>query len=200
MTIAALSIRRTNWEMILTMGTKIPTIENLSEQSTMLLKSMYSEPDMACVLIGTGYLDQALASLLQRFFVNSNIADKMLNPIGGALGTFQSRADISYCLGLIPKSLYKNLCTLGEIRNKFAHSYLALSLDDPEIAELVRSLTFPIFKEVVTSEGRKYNQDYLSSQITHPQQKFKFVVTLMANRLLLDGFSVEHRQRKSGWA
>jgi DNA-binding MltR family transcriptional regulator len=183
------------------MGTKIPNTEDLSEQSRVLLEVMDKEPDMARVLIGTSYLEQALASLLQRFFIKSDTSKKLLNPRGGALGSFQSRADISYCLGLIPKSLYQNLCVVGEIRNEFAHSYLSLSLDDPEIAEMVGSLTFPIFKEVVSVEGRRCNQDVLSSQVTHPREKFKLVVVLMANRLLLTGLSVKHRPRQSkGWA
>jgi DNA-binding MltR family transcriptional regulator len=122
-----------------TMKARIPPIEDLSKESQALFNVMYEEPDMACVLIGTSYLEQTLASLLERFFIKSDIAKKLLDSRGGTLGSFQSRADIGYCLGLIPKSLYQNLCVVGEIRNKFAHSYLSLSLDDPAIVEMTES-------------------------------------------------------------
>jgi DNA-binding MltR family transcriptional regulator len=180
---------------------KISPIEELCEESQALFEVMYEEPDMACVLIATSYLEQTLASLLERFFIRSDTAKKLLDSRGGALGNFQSRSDVSYCLGLIPKSLYRNLCVVGEIRNKFAHSYLSLNLDDPEIVPMIESLTFPIFKEVVTAEGREYNQDFLTSRVTAPREKFKLIVVMMVNRLLLTGLSVKRRCRQSkGWA
>jgi DNA-binding MltR family transcriptional regulator len=183
------------------MKAKIPRIEELSEESQVLLEIMYGEPDMACVLIGTSYLEQTLASLLERFFIKGNTAKKLLDSRGGTLGSFQSRADVGYCLGLIPKSLYQNLSVVGEIRNRFAHSYLSLSLDDPEIARMIETLTFPIFKEVVTAEGRAHNQDYLSARVTDSRERFRLVVVMMVSRLLLTGLSVEHRPRQSqGWA
>jgi DNA-binding MltR family transcriptional regulator len=184
------------------MKAKIPRIEELSERSQALLEIMYGEePDMACVLIGTSYLEQTLASLLERFFIKGNTVKKLLNPGGGTLGSFQSRADVGYCLGLIPKSLYQNLRVVGEIRNKFAHSYLSLSLDDPEIAGMIEKLTFPIFKEVVTAEDRAHNQDYFSARVTNSRERFKLVVVMMVNRLLLTGLSVEHRPGQlKGWA
>jgi len=183
------------------MRIRIPCIEDLSQESEALFKVMNEEPDMACVLIGTSYLEQTLASLLERFFIDSDTARKLLDSRGGALGSFQSRADTSYCLGLIPKSLYQNLCVVGEIRNKFAHSYLSLSLDDSEIVGMIESLTSPVFKEVVTAEGRTYNQDFFSSQVTDPREKFRLIVVLMVNRLLLTGLSARHMQRQlEGWA
>src|ERR1051325_1989861 len=118
----------------------IPEIEKLSEESKHLYNVINEEPDLACVLIGTSYLDYALASLLKRYFIDSEIVPKLLEPPRGELSAFASGYDTAYCLGLISKGLYKNLETVGQIRNAFAHRYLALNLDDPEIAKRVENL------------------------------------------------------------
>ena len=183
------------------MKTNTADIQDLSKELGKLLKLIHEESDMACVLIATSYLDQALAALLEGFFIKSQTTKNLLKSDRGALGNLQSRADVSYCLGLIPKGLYQNLCGVGEIRNKFAHSYLSLSMDDPEIAEIVGSLTFPVVKEVVGTAGRRYNVDYFSAEVTHPGQRFRLVVDMMAARLVLSALSARRRCRKSsGWA
>jgi len=88
------------------MNAKIPKLEDLSQESQALYDVLNDESDLACVLIATSYLDQTLASLLERYFVEGNTSQRLLDPRGGVLGTFASRADLSYCLGLIPKGLY----------------------------------------------------------------------------------------------
>lgn len=85
---------------------KISAIENSSKQSKALYDAVNNEPDLPCVLISTSFLDQCLTSLLERFFIRSNIAKNMLDAGRGVLGSFSSRADLSYCLNLIPKTLY----------------------------------------------------------------------------------------------
>src|SRR5690349_7710853 len=71
----------------------IPEIEALSEESEHLYNVINEEPDLACVLIGTSYLDYALASLLKRYFIDSEVVPKLLEPPRGALSTFASRYD-----------------------------------------------------------------------------------------------------------
>ena len=109
---------------------KILKIEELSQETQALYDVLNNEMDMACILIATSYLDQILASLLEQYFVKSNTARNLLDSRGGVLGTFASRAGLSYCLGLIPKGLYQNLRVVGEIRNRLAHNYLLLDFTE----------------------------------------------------------------------
>src|SRR6266850_415878 len=78
----------------------IPEIEQLSGESVQLYGVLYNESDLGCVLIACSYLDYTLASLLKRYFVESTLVNKLLDPPGGAVSTFAARSDLVYCLGL----------------------------------------------------------------------------------------------------
>lgn len=177
-------------------------IEALSKESQALYDAVNNEDDLPCVLISTSFLDQCLASLLERFIIKGNTSKNLLDPRGGTLGTFTARVDLCYCLGLIPKGLFQNLRTVSEIRNRFAHSYLSLSFESPEVAQLCESFTFPktIGKRFEGDTGKTYDLDDPFAQFTHPRPRFTIAVVLMASRLLLTGLSTERRPKKEkGW-
>jgi DNA-binding MltR family transcriptional regulator len=184
------------------MRSKIPAIEALSEKSQALYDVLNNEGDLSCVLISTSYLDQCLASLLERFLIKSSISKNLLDPRYGTLGTFSARVDLCYCLGLVPKGLFQNLRTLSEIRNSFAHSYLSLSFDDPKVAHLCKSFTFPkaIGKRVEDNTGKSYELVDPFEQFKDPRSRFTIIVSLMVNRLLVTDLSTEPRMKKEkGW-
>lgn len=180
----------------------IPEIEQLSEESKHLYDVLNNESDLACVLIASSYLDYALASLLKRHFIKSGLVKKLLDPPRGAISTLAARSDLAYCLGLIPSRLRQNLATIGDIRNSFAHNYLALTLDSEDIAKLVDSLVPPAVQQTLTVVG-----DH--STVTGPQpmllfgsrrDRFNAIVVMMVNSLLLTGLQTKHGEKKlTGW-
>jgi|SRR5882724_9729751 len=184
------------------MNLPIHDVETLSEESGRLYDVLNHESDLACVLIAASYIDHALASLLKRHFVQSKAVKKLLDPPRGAVSTFASRCDLAYCLGLIPKSFYQNLETVGKIRNAFAHSYLSLRLNDSEIGGLVNMLVAPTIHQTITVDG---------DDVTHSgpsplplkgsiRDKFNTIVVLMVNSLLLSGLATRHSEKKiKGW-
>jgi len=180
---------------------RIPEVEQLSDESKHLYDVLNNESDLGCVLIATSYLDYALASLLKRHFIKSNLADKLLDPPRGPVSTFSARYDLAYCLGLIPAPLRQNLETVGSIRNAFAHEYLSLSLNAREVEDLVHSLVPPTIHQTLT-----VGED--SSTVTGPQpmplfgsvrDRFNMVVVTMVNSLLIIGLQSKRREKKSGW-
>ena len=180
------------------MAAKIPTIETLSKESQALYDAVNDESDLPCVLISTSFLDQCVASLLERFFINSSTAKSLLDPRGGALGTFSSRADLCYCLGL-----FQNLRIVGEIRNQFAHSYLSLSFDDPKVTELCGSLTLRKIAggKRVDGDGNVRDLEDPWAEFAHPRSRFTICVIMMAERLILTGLSTNRRPKKEqGWS
>ncbi len=180
------------------MNKKIPLIETLSKESKALYDAVNGEDDLPCVLISTSFLDQCLASLLERSFIKGSTARRLLDPRGGPLGNISARADICYCFDLIPKELYQNLRTVTEIRNRFAHSYLSLSFGDSEITRLCKTLTFPkaTAKRVEVVTGESYNIEDPFARFNTPRDRFAISVVLMANRLLLIGLAVGKDQDK----
>src|SRR5262245_50531194 len=96
----------------------VPTIAALGEQTIELYQSLTDVNDTAVVLVGTGFLDQCVASLLEHSMIDSSTVRSMLH-YTGQIGTFSARSDLAYGLGLIAKGVYQNLRKFGEIRNRF---------------------------------------------------------------------------------
>jgi DNA-binding MltR family transcriptional regulator len=177
-----------------------PTIEQLGSESKELYELLSTEADFPCVVVSLSFIDQCLASLLHRFFIDGSTADRLLDH-RGALGSFIARVDLSYCLGLITKELFQNLHVLGEIRNVFAHSRFKLSFDSPRIKDLCELLTFPKAKGLTvntdTCESRQ-TTDWPQFFYDTPRRRFILIVTLIASRLLVEDFSGQKRLRKTG--
>ena len=176
---------------------KIPEIEQLSEETQALFKAVNEEPDLPCVLISTSYLDQCLASILKRHFIKGNTANRLLDPRGGPIGSFFIRADICYCLNLIPKGLYENLRTVAEIRNRFAHSYLSVSFKDSEVIKLCDKLSFPevaLSKRIEGNTGEIQDIENPFDHFKEPRSKFTLNAVLMAERLIIIGLGMKKGQ------
>lgn len=176
-------------------------VESLSEESKQLYAVLNSESDLACVLIVSSYIDHALASLLKRHFIESRAVDKLLGSPRGNLSSFASRCDLAYCLGLISKSFYQNLETVGKIRNSFAHSYLPLGLADENIAPLVSSLIPPTIQHTIIVEPDEVRHTGPAPMplSASSRERFNSIVVLMFNWLLITGLAAKHREKKKGW-
>lgn len=185
------------------MAREVQPIEVLSRQSKIVHNVVNNESDIACVLILTSYLDQCVASLLNNFLINkSNTVDKLLNP-NGILGTFRARSELIYSLGLIPKSLFENLITIGQIRNRFAHSHLEVDFSNKNIIDLINSLQTPNIKFYVNTHEDKPTRISLSNFFVFdsiPKNKFNIISIMMADRILRIGLSIKHKEREiDGW-
>lgn len=172
-------------------------IEQLSSDTQAVFDVLNEEPDLACVLIGTNFLDQIVASLLKQKFIRSSVADKILNPTGGALGTFSARSDLVYCLGFIEKKQYQDLCQIAEIRNRFAHGHLLLSFGDPRIRKLCNQLTS--WEVLLQEEEQEMAEDPTDQMLkTEARNKFNLSVVILGNRLLIKAIGLKNKRAKNG--
>ena len=110
--------------------------------------------DLECILLGVGYLEQALATLLRQSFVEGDQNDPKGDTEEGRMEMVCSEAiyrmdlelkcRLAYCLGLISEPIYKNLQTLRQIRNDCAHNYVTANFDSDKIGFLCdHELTIP---------------------------------------------------------
>lgn len=97
-----------------------------------------SETDRGCALMGAAYLDMQLGVLLKAYFVDDDKLIKHLLSDSGVLGTFSLRIDLAYALGLIAKSVERDLHLLRKIRNDFAHISSKISFNTESIASRCR--------------------------------------------------------------
>lgn len=164
---------------------KLVKFEELNSNTQAVYDVLNGENDLPCILIGTNFLDQLLASLVEQTFIKSSVAQKMLNSNGGCIGTFSARADLAYCLEIINKKQYQDLVAIGEIRNKFAHSHLALSFMDQEIMEKCGKLVaWQIFTFGEDDEPQAEN---ITGEMLGMKAKnqFKLSVVFLGNQLSL---------------
>jgi hypothetical protein len=112
-----------------------------------LIRELRSSSAVACVIVGTSYVDYHLKSLLMAALKEDKLAtndpgdnesDSLLKT---SLRNFVPRAHLAYCLGLISKGLYDNLRILARIRNKIAHRIEEYDLDHKDISSLCDQLT-----------------------------------------------------------
>jgi DNA-binding MltR family transcriptional regulator len=158
-------------------------VEQLSEDTRRLFEVLNDESDLACVVIGAAFLETTVATLLERKFLTSAVAGKLLEP-GGALGSFAPRTDLAYCLGLITKDHYQDLCTIAEIRNRVAHSHLQLDFRDSGIRAACDQLHE--WRIVLVGEEEAPLTDATETDLAaRARNQFKLTVAFLANRLLL---------------
>lgn len=108
------------------------------------VNEFHNESDRAAVILGASKLDQLLAMLLEKHFLPyPNNSDPLFSN-NGPLGTFSSKIDLSYRLGLIDAPLSKSIHLIRRIRNEFAHEVYGAKLSSGSHKDRVRSLIQPI--------------------------------------------------------
>lgn len=122
------------------MAQKHPTVEELAEEAERFIQEFYEESDRAMALVGTAFLDDLTGSLLLAFFVEEhNVAGKLMEP-DRPLGSFSSRIDVAYCVGLFTKEQRDDLHLIRKIRNEFAHVRHDITFNTVVIADMCRNL------------------------------------------------------------
>lgn len=170
-----------------------PSIEELSKRSKELDKIINLEKsDLAKVLVATSFIDTTLSSLLNKFFINSKISNRIISNIG-FLGNYQAKSDISYILGLISKPLYNNIVKIGEIRNKFAHDFKLTTFNDEEIEKLCMQIDYwdKIKKVEEFSIPKSIKSQLLESTLLSPKNRFTMNVVIITQHLLLIGLEIK---------
>lgn len=144
-----------------------------------LTAALSDDNDTAVVLVGAGYVDACIGSLLSEVLIDSSVSSKLLSAGTGLLGSFSARADLCYALGMISKLFYMDLCTMAEVRNTFAHHHLALSFVDPKVALLCSRLSFATSPESGFTLAPCYHRAF-----EHPKQRFVMSAIFLSQLLL----------------
>src|SRR5262245_33629687 len=159
----------------------------LSKESRDLYKVLNKEDDVPCVVVAAAFLDAAVASLIAEFMLRkSATAAKLLSP-NGPLGGFQTRIDVGYCLGLIRKEHYQELCIVAKVRNQFAHSHLHLSFADEQIREWCDELA--AWKDIFPEHSPPTPMKHPRRLQILARNKFTMSVVTLSQRLILDALS-----------
>ena len=98
-----------------------------------------TKSDRAIAIVGGSIIEQCLeAAILERFHHNKAIRDRIFNP-SGALGSFSSKIDMGFLLGIYAAPAHRDLRTVKDIRNAFAHSLDISSFNNQKITDLCKT-------------------------------------------------------------
>lgn len=155
--------------------TNVADLKTLTESADWVA-AINGDSHLASVLICTSYIEQAVYLLLEKFFVDgSSTVNDLLKPTG-LIGPLFNRNRLAYALGLYDEPLFKNILTIAEIRNLFAHSHVSISFDSDHIQQKCNDLTLIHDSNVImVSVGDKAAERYFASVAAGPRVKFEQV-------------------------
>lgn len=107
-----------------------------------LQQALIDESDTAVAILSAANIDFYMRNLLKCVLRNGNTQNNILHSTKGRLGEFQIKADLLYLLKLIDKVTYKDITTVGNIRNIYGHSDSTLTFDHDRISHLVKTFEY----------------------------------------------------------
>lgn len=113
------------------------------------------ESDRATVILAAAKMDAMLYLLIGKFLIPITTSQDELLDGDSPLGTFSSRINIAYRLGLISPDFVKALHIVRRIRNSFAHEVRGGSLKTGGHSDRIRELLIPFQNLIVFQEWRK---------------------------------------------
>jgi hypothetical protein len=116
---------------------------SLSADHDAIIAEIENQSDRAAAIVAFSFLEDRLADLLvSRFEDFPKIVTKVMRGVG-PLATFSAKNDLALLMGLYDSRTYRDLVTLKDIRNKFAHAAQPISFRTQSVIELCNNLIFP---------------------------------------------------------
>lgn len=107
----------------------------------LLMDEFAKESDRAAVILSASLFDIALESLLRAFLVPiPTELDNLFEGVNAPLGTFASRIDLNFRLGLISSRFSRDLHLIRKIRNLFAHNIQGCNFENASVKSRVQEL------------------------------------------------------------
>lgn len=138
------------------------TIDARIDEWAEFLAALKDQSDLGQVLITATFIEDQLLRILQCFMVEGRVIKDMVSGPSAIMGTFSSKTQLAYALGLIDEKEYKTINAVRKIRNEFAHN-ITTDFEDPKI----RGKLGPMCWAVGTSEPGNTDGSqifYLASQ------------------------------------
>lgn len=130
-------------------------VEEFKQREETFKEALSNEPDRGAVLVAAAYLEEKLELLLYVYFQSEkafhnkasingkefNTAfEELLGSPSKPLGSFSSKINLVYLLGLLTEWEYRDLETIRKIRNNFAHQIESASFKNADTAGLIKNL------------------------------------------------------------
>ncbi|MFW1945318.1 transcriptional regulator [Acinetobacter guillouiae] len=108
------------------------------------LDSLNNESDRAVPLITAALIEEILHRTLQAFLCDVSASKKILDGFNAPLGTFSSKIDACYALGLIDEHEYNEINLIRKIRNEFAHTVYNADFNIQKVKDLCMTFKYSV--------------------------------------------------------
>ena len=99
-----------------------------------------AQSDRVAVIVSAALLDEGLTAAIQtKLHKDKAVIEKLFRP-SGPLGSFSSKIDLGFAMGLYSKEIYADLVTIKNIRNEFAHGTKTKNLETQRMRDLCNNL------------------------------------------------------------
>jgi len=156
-----------------------------------ILDVFQSESDRACAVLGASYLEYLLAkAIIKAMPHGEEISQGFFYGPLAPLGTFWSRIEAAYGLGLISNEIRSDLHTIRDLRNDFAHELEIHSFEqNNHIRDLKRNL------KIGTSFAQRYKEPHRSNLLSPRNVFISTVVELQDELRVLAGIEEKKPSR-----
>lgn len=104
------------------------------------LAELTLETDRGLALVCAAVCDEKLANVLLAFFIDQSSCRNLVLGADAPLGTFASRIDTCFALGLIDEFERREAHSVRKIRNEFAHAKHGISFESVKVSDLCNGL------------------------------------------------------------
>jgi DNA-binding MltR family transcriptional regulator len=169
------------------------------DRATTIARSLVTESDRGCIVIGVALLDETLVQNLHRAFRQDPVIQKkVVDPLfeaSGPLNSLAHRINFAYALGMISPEVHHDLHALRRLRNEVAHLYGPTSFQDPQIRSRINSLKIaPTLTNPPRVNAPQGAKGHSIKQWSHEHSKEIFIERLAfmlalahLNKKILDG-------------
>lgn len=155
-----------------------------SDEEVAAIKELNSISDRAAAIVGAAILEGKLEAALKTLLFDhprnsqSSIHDDMFR-MSGPLGSFSSKINLGFMLGIYAADSWRDMDYIREIRNSFAHRLEAKDFKTKRITDLCANLTG--FEKYLAPYGSapseppphmKIYEKELSEQLADPRRRY----------------------------
>ena len=95
------------------------------EKFASLISEIEGQSDRAAAIVGAAWVEEELEAAIRSFLIDDKESIKRLLGKSSPLSSFSAKIDLACVLGMCSRVIAKDLHTIREIRNDFAHNMLA---------------------------------------------------------------------------
>jgi DNA-binding MltR family transcriptional regulator len=127
---------------------------HVSKDVESALREIETDSDRAAAIVAATLVDEHLTLALRHsLHQNKSIANEMFSN-SGPLGSFASKINLAFLIGIFSIKCHKELNTIKRIRNLFAHNLTISGCESEQVNDLVKNLVLHQSKFTITNLDR----------------------------------------------